>query len=73
MILQRERSLENPLQTSILVWELLPLPRTQNEMVQTKFDSSSVGSMNSYQFLYTDANFPLYANKSVIPVLIQIE
>lgn len=29
--------------------------------------------MNSYQFSYTDANFPLYANKSVIPVLIQIE
>ena len=40
---------------------------TPNEMVQTKFGSSPVGSTIRYQLSYTEANFPVYANVSAVP------
>ena len=42
-------------------------PNASNAMVQAKYGSSSVGSTNSYQLSYTEANFPVYANISTFP------
>ncbi|XP_078364151.1 uncharacterized protein LOC144648490 [Oculina patagonica] len=42
-------------------------PNASSEMVQTKYGSSPVGSTNSYQLSYTEANFPVYANISTVP------
>lgn len=40
-----------------------------SEMVQTKFGSSPVGSTNSYQLLYTEANFWVNININSVPRL----
>lgn len=42
-------------------------PNASNEMMQTEYGSSPVGSTNSYQLSYTEANFPVYANISTVP------
>ena len=39
---------------------------TPNSMVQTKLDSSPVGSTNSYQLPYTESKFPVYVNISAV-------
>ena len=40
---------------------------SSSEMLQTKYGSSPVGSTNSYQLSYTEANFPVYTNINTVP------